>query len=631
MNSLVASAGCWVLIMAAVLHAQITVPSPDRTVQAEISRGADGRLAYAVRFGPQPVLAPSPIGVVVNGIDLGKNVQFGDPAESSTAIVEFPWRGNHAQVQAPRTSQRISLATGQLKWTLEVQSWDFGVAYRCIIPGEGDRRVTGEAAAWNLPAGTYAWCNPDTKNCEGIHQRHPVEQIPAERFKNGISMPTVLELPNGKLAVITEADVMGYSGMTLEPTGSHQLKCSFRDDPDGWSMRGTITTPWRVVMLANDLNELVHNDLVPALCPPPDKKLFPEGIRTDWLKPGRCLWQWWAYDDAGTHWSKQKDFVDRAAELNCQYYLVDEGWEHTRQQWAGDRHDVWSRMKELCDYAAGKNVGIWVWRGWRYDEDRQWPGLETQAKRDEFFRRCREVGIKGVKIDFMDSESHEMLAFYEACLRTAAQHQVMVNFHGANKPAGEARTWPNEMNREGIRGLEYNKWSTLPASHYATLPFTRMIAGHADFTPTTFQAKMLKGTTFAQQLACSVVLTGPFLCWADKPELYLQSPAVEFIRSLPVVWDETRVLPGSKIGELASFARRSGTEWYVGILNGGKACEIELDFAFLGQGEYQADFYGDVSGQAAELDVRKNVKVTPSTKQTIHLNDGGGFGARIRP
>jgi len=132
-------------------------------------------------------------------------------------------------------------------------------------------------------------------------------------------------------------------------------------------------------------------------------------------------------------------------------------------------------------------------------------------------------------------------------------------------------------------------------------------------------------------LACSVVLTGQFLCWADKPELYLQSPAVEFIRSLPVVWDETRVLPGSKIGELASFARRSGTEWYVGILNGGKACEIELDFAFLGQGEYQADFYGDVSGQAAELDVRKNVKVTPSTKQTIHLNDGGGFGARIRP
>ncbi|MBN1490260.1 MAG: glycoside hydrolase family 97 catalytic domain-containing protein, partial [Phycisphaerae bacterium] len=353
-------------------------------------------------------------------------------------------------------------------------------------------------------------------------------------------------------------------------------------------------------------------------------------IRTDWLKPGRCLWQWWAYNDPGTHWSKQKWFVDKAAELNCQYYLVDEGWEHTRQEWATDGHDVWSRMKELCDYAASKGVGIWVWRGWQYDEKRQLPGLETPEKREDFFHRCAEVGIKGTKIDFMNSESHDRLAFYEACLRTAAKYKIMVNFHGANKPAGEARTWPHEMTREGIKGLEHNKWSTLPPHHYASLPFTRYLAGHGDFTPTTFQPKFLKGTTVAQQLACAVVCTSPILCWADKPDVYLESPVVDVIRTMPCVWDETRVLDGSKIGDLAMFARRSGKDWYVGILNGAGARELTLDCAFLGNGEYVADFFGDVANDPTQFSIEREVKINASTHRPVRLNAGGGLVAVIR-
>ena len=189
-----------------------------------------------------------------------------------------------------------------------------------------------------------------------------------------------------------------------------------------------------------------------------------------------------------------------------------------------------------------------------------------------------------------------------------------------------------------MRGLEYNKWSALPPVHYATIPFTRFVVGAGDFTPTTFQEKYLKGTTFAQQLACAVVYTSPFLCWADKPEVYLESPAVDVIRTLPTVWDETIVLPGSKIGEVAAFARRSGKDWYVAAINGGKARDLKIDFSFLshgrgfalfGPGEFTADCFGDVAGQPARFDVQKGVKVKVSTERTIHLGDGGGWVAHL--
>jgi len=400
--------------------------------------------------------------------------------------------------------------------------------------------------------------------------------------------------------------------------------------PPDWALARP-KAPWRVVTVAADLNGLVHVPVVDALCPPPDPALFPQGLHTPWLKPGRCLWQWWAFDDAGTHWSKQKDFVDKAAALACQYYLVDEGWEHTRQEWfkPGDADGAWPRMKELCDYAKTKGVGIWVWRGWTVNSRIQWLGLETHAKRVDFFRRCHEAGVAGAKIDFMDSESHERLEFYQDCLRVAAEHQIMVDFHGANKPAGEARSWPNEMTREGIRGLEYNKWSANPPDHYATLPFTRLLAGHADFTPTTFNPKFLKGTTVAQQLACAVVLSSPFLCWADNPDLYLASPAVDAIRTVPVVWDETRVLAPSAIGELAAIARRSGDEWWVGVVNGGGQRNLDLPMDFLAAGSWTADRYAD-GATPAEFAITRGVAVSPAAPHPVQLAPGGGLVMHLR-
>jgi alpha-glucosidase len=234
--------------------------------------------------------------------------------------------------------------------------------------------------------------------------------------------------------------------------------------------------------------------------------------------------------------------------------------------------------------------------------------------------------MAGVKIDFMDSSAKKVVEFYTSALAEAAALGLMVNFHGAYEPTGESRTWPNEMTREGILGLEYSIWSTIPLDHYASLPFTRLLAGHGDFTPCTFTPSRLKGTTCALQLATAVVYTSPVMHWADKPRVYVGSPALEVIKRIPSVWDETRVLDGSAIGEFAAFARRRGHDWFVGVINAGAARVFELKPAFLGTGYYFAQFHGDKPGEPEAITWKQTVATAGQTIP-IEIQKGGGFVA----
>jgi alpha-glucosidase len=257
-------------------------------------------------------------------------------------------------------------------------------------------------------------------------------------------------------------------------------------------------------------------------------------------------------------------------------------------------------------------------------------GLDDPESRRDFFRRCKAAGAVGIKIDHMDSESKQMIDFYPDVLKDTADAQLMVDFHGANKPTGESRTYPHEVTREGVRGLEYNKWSALPPAHYASLPFTRFLAGHGDFTPCTFNVEMLKGTTFALQLASAICYTSPVMFYADKPELYLASPAVDVFQAIPSVWDETRVLLGSAIGELAVMARRRGDTWFVGIINGGAGRTYDLNLSFLGDGSYAAVQLADDANRPDAL-VRTEATVQASSSLGVRLNAGGGFVGMFTP
>jgi hypothetical protein len=509
------------------------------------------------------------------------------------------------------------------------------VACRYRIPGTGKRRIDREATCWQLPKGASVWYQTNTANYEGVYNRSRPEEIPLEReVRQGrrivfLGCPVTVELPQGGYALLSEAGLYNYSGMTLKPTGTRKLQVTFEDDPDGFILDGPIVSPWRVTIITQNLHDLVNSDLIPNLCEPPDTKLFPEGINTGWIKPGKGLITWAVFGNDGAQWHRQKWFVDMCAKLNCEYLLVDGGWRSERWGWLKDGGDLWARLDELCRYAAARNVDIFVWHA--YPEGRNdGPGLTDRAKREEFLRRCKAAGVKGVKIDFFDSERKEIVDVYEDILRMTAEYKLMVNFHGANKPTGEVRTWPHEITREGIREQEYVLCDKLPLHHYAALPFTRMIAGHGDFLPTYVRPKYLKNTTAVFQLATAIVFNSPFICWPDHPEAYLESPFLSLIRTMPAVWDETRVLKDSEIGAFVAFARRSGKDWYVAVLNcTEKKKTYSVPLMFLGEGDYTATFYHDAPGPPTSLRIEAGQSMQKGQTISTQLKGGGGFVGRF--
>src|SRR5690606_16160100 len=262
---------------------------------------------------------------------------------------------------------------------------------------------------------------------------------------------------------------------------------------------------------------------IPALGEPPDPTLFPDGINTAWIRPGNAPCTCMVFGNDGALWHRQKEFVDQTAAMGAEYLLVDAGWRSEQWGWLQNGGDVWARAAELCDYAAARGVGIFLWHAYPEGRDDS-SGLTSPEAREEFFAQCQKAGVKGVKIDFFNSESKATVEACEDLLRRAAKHQLMVNLHGVYKPTGETRTWPNEISREGIREQEYVLWGSLPLSHYAALPFTRVAAGHADFLPGFVQPRFLRNTKAIFQMAAVVAFTSPFFCWPDSPAAYLESP-----------------------------------------------------------------------------------------------------------
>lgn len=595
-----------------------TIKSPDGSVAAGLFQ-QQGRIWITVTRSGRPALDASPIGVTIDGVDLGREA-VGGAAEAYSANETYPWLGNQKTLTNHFNGERIAMKTGSQAWTLEVRAHDDGVAWRYVVPGAGSRKINGEATSFAMPAGSSFWTHPNTVTYEDNLQRY---EIDGNAPKGPVIMPVTVELPGGGYAAYTEANTMGYSGMTFGVNG-RLLNGVFEDDPQGWTMDGPFATPWRVVIAVKDLNALVNSSIVQSVCPPPDPKLFPKGILTDWIKPGRSYWTWGfgLFDTA--RWDRIKGFVDDAAALNCRYYTIDDPWREPRMGWHRNGGNEWDGLKEVCAYAATKNVGIVVWQ--------HWEGIRDPAARKEFFANVARAGAKGVKIDFMESESHDRLEFYRSCLEIAAGHRLLVNFHGANKPAGEERTWPNGLTREGIYGMEQR--DGIQPQHWTALPFTRFVVGAGDFTPGGMPPdRLYGGTTVALQLATAVIYTSPIEHWMDSAEVYLKQPpeVVEFVRTKPTVWDETHVLPGSKIGEFAAFARRDGRDWWIGVVNStNEKKTYEVPLPQLRPGKYRLTFIRDGKARDQVQIETASANAGVAKTETVQLAPRGGFVLMIK-
>jgi alpha-glucosidase len=242
----------------------------------------------------------------------------------------------------------------------------------------------------------------------------------------------------------------------------------------------------------------------------------------------------------------------------------------------------------------------------------------------DFFDMCSRTGVAGAKIDFFDHEHKSVVDLYETLLKAAAEHRLILDFHGANKPTGMERTWPNELGLEGIRGMEMG---APYAMHEVTLPFTRMLAGLADYTPTHFSGRRLADTTWAHQVANAILLPAPLLVYAAHPANILANPAAGMIKSIPSTWDETVVLPVSAIGETAAFARRKGNTWFLAVNNGPVARSVRVDLSFLGTGSYHSMLIRD-TGEAAAVKT-ETLTLRSSDSLYIDMRSGGGFVGRF--
>jgi len=600
---------------------EVRVTSPDGKVAFTLLPNPE-RLTYAVTLDGVPVIQASPIVMKLDGYDLSTGVVFKSEERTETKET-YPWYGAKSTAVSNYKGAAIAITNDltSVDYVLEIRAFDDGVAYRHVVPGaDTASRVPDEYSAFTIPERSTVWYGGVA---DGHYEtNYLTKDIADVQAGEWAGPPLTFKLPqNAGYAAITEANLVNYSGMALESEGQgrwiiglgHRQPLNYpfelrygREEAKRLgkpaAITGTITTPWRVIMIGRDLNTLVNSTILSNLCPPPDPKLFPEGIKTSWIKPGRAVWRYLDGGPGGL--DGVKEFSRLAGQLGFEHQVVEGFW----SQWTP------AERREAADFSHQQNVELFFWKHRNQ--------LGTPESQDAFFKLLADSGVAGAKIDFFDHEAKEVIDLYESLLRKAAEHHIMLVFHGANKPTGRERTWPNEVVREAVRGMESTALMER-ARHQTILPYTRYLAGPADYTTMLFNDRR-RDTTVAHQIATMVVFASPLLTIAANPTNLLASPAVDLIRKIPSTWDETIVLPRSEIGEAAVFARRSGRRWFLGVMCGPAPKTIPVDLSFLGPGSHSATVIRDDAPDGSTIKVQTLTYRSTNTI-ALDLRAGGGF------
>ena len=634
-------------VEAAARQSDYRVLSPNRRVELRVNTA--GRVRYDVLVGGRALLRDSTLSIDIDGRTLGRDPKVrGAKPRAHDAWVEPPVRQKSARVRDAYNELRLEFDGN---YAVVFRVYDEGVAYRfeTSLP-QTEVKVYREEAGFNF-AENYTAFYPQEESLFSHNERHylprPLKEIPPAAFA---SLPAVVDAGGVKVAV-AESDVEDYPGLWLRGTGGNGLGAMFPPYPLKEELKGdrdfkvteaadyiavtkgTRTYPWRLLGVAERDGDLLTNHLVYLL-------QSPSRIQdTSWIRPGKVAWDWWnalnVYGvdfKSGVNTETYKYYIDFASRHGVEYVVLDEGWYKL-----GNVLEVAPgvNVEEIVNYGRQKNVGIILWVVWKTLDDQLAPALE----------RFEKWGVKGIKVDFMQRDDQKVVNFYHNLSREAAKRRMLVDYHGGQRAALMTRTWPNIVSNEGVRGLEWSKWSAdAHPEHNVTLPFTRMFLGPMDYTPgamlnaqeksfaKVFERPMSLGTR-CHQLAMYVVYESPLQMLADSPSNYLREPeSMEFLSAVPTVWDETRVLDG-KIGDYVLVARRRGREWYVGAMTDWTARELEVDFSFLPEGEFKMDAYQDgVNAGRAASDYKKvSGRADRSTRLKINLAQGGGWAARLRP
>ncbi|NOR87016.1 MAG: glycoside hydrolase family 97 protein [Bacteroidales bacterium] len=537
--------------------------------------------------------------------------------------------------------------------TWHIRASNDGFAFRWIIESDTELIINNEILSLELAEQNLSYFPKEDgfiSHYERLYKEQMVDSIP----KNDIcSLPVLFQNNKASNILITEADLYDYPGMFLQKTnrplgfkavfpkvvlktkpaerGPDRNEIILEEADYIASTNGSRTLPWRVFALASNDKDLVINNLVYQLSSP--LKLE----NTDWIKPGKVAWDWWNANniygvdfESGINNATYKYYIDFAAKYGLEYIILDEGWSTSTTEIMEYQKDI--DVQELVAYGKERNVGIILWT--------LWGPLDKNMK--EVLSLYESWGVKGVKVDFMQRADQYMVNYYERVAREAAKRHLLVDFHGAFKPAGLRRAYPNVVNYEGLKGLENVKWSNvITPEHNLTLPFIRMVAGPMDYTPGAmdnahennfairWHRPMSMGTR-CHQVAMYVVYESPLQMLCDNPSnYYREHETTEFISKIPTTWDETIILE-AKIGAYVLIARRNGNTWYIGGMTV-EAQELQVDLSFLEDNNYQINFIQDgVNSDKIAQDYSMGEKaVSKKSTITVTMNKGGGYTAII--
>ncbi|MBZ4652283.1 MAG: Retaining alpha-galactosidase [Proteiniphilum sp.] len=639
---------------------QYSISSPDGRLTAEVTVGE--QLTWSLSHDGTQLIEPSPVSLTLqDGEQLGPNARV-VRAKQQRADETIPspfWISSEV-----RNQYNELLITFRGDWGITFRLYDDGLAYRFHTNRKGTLTIASEEATFRFTGDHQAWV-PYVKgglggdqfqsSFENTYVHTPLSQIDRERL---IFLPVLADAAEGKRVLITEADLESYPGMylTSDKQTPHTLRGLFARVPaaveqGGHNMlqmrvtkreeyiaktEGSRSFPWRVCVVADNDASLAASDMVYRLASP--SRL----ADTSWIKPGKVAWDWWndwniyGVDfKAGINNNTYKYYIDFASKHGIEYVILDEGWAVNLQ---ADLMQVIPEIDipELVAYGRERGVGIILWAGYHaFDRDME-----------EVCRHYAEIGVKGFKVDFMDRDDQALVDFIYRAAETASRYKLLLDFHGMYKPTGQNRTWPNVLNFEGVHGLEQLKWSPESVdmvTYDVTIPFIRMVAGPMDYTQGAMRnaargsyrpvnSEPMSQGTRCRQLALYVVFNSPINMLCDSPTEYMREPeSLQFIASIPTVWDETVPLSG-RVGEHVTLARRSGNDWYIGGITGWESRDMTVDLSFLPAGQYEMTLFRDgVNAHRKGIDYRKETRTVASGETiNLHLAPGGGFAAKLR-
>ena len=557
-----------------------SVSSPDQKVLLSIEKGQDNTLSYHIEYDKKTAVEPSRLGMIMNGTDIGKSPVFISASKPREIKENYELKVGKQLSTTDHCTERILSfkdKNGQ-PFDIIMRAYNDGAAFRYAFTGKDNKihTIQNELTEFAVPTNGKAWIFPYMLNDRQriSYEEYAECEIPIRsksKQESGWAFPMLFNT-NGLWMLITEAEIDGnYPATHVDNSGKNNAykirfpekeEAVYPNDKSEPASTLPWKSPWRSIIVGKDLNTIFTSQMV--------THLNPRSVIEDqsWIKAGRSSWSWWS-EKKPRSYKRQTKYADLSKEMTWEYILVDDGWTEMKDG---------GTMEDVVKYANNSDVNVWLWyaSGAGKESDPAMIMIDPDLRKKEM-KRISQLGVKGVKIDFFDTDKQRVMKLYIDILKDAIDNRLMVNFHGSTLPRGLERTYPNLMSMEAVKGAEnlgrQEQCDAAPA-HNTVLPFTRNVVGPMDYTPVTFSIKNPKRngvprTSYAHQVALSVVFESGFQCFADKEQVYHSLPdkPKEFLKKVPCAWDESRLVSGYP-GDHVIVLRRKGDQWYIAGISG---------------------------------------------------------------